>query len=367
MPMQVKKYRADSMKEALESIKKELGPEALIIETRKVRSKGILGFFQPLKVEVTAVLEGTSKQLYQPKAAEIDSKVMESTVKEVARLKEMINTIKSESALSTVIKSPEEVPQIKPLELIKKRLLDTGMSLDSVGCLLKELIFDGVDLYNVAAVENGIYNVLKKSLKTKTPMINKKPYLILLVGTTGVGKTTTIAKLAAKYHLKEDHKVGLITIDTYRIAAVEQLKTYAEIINIPLEVAFNKDDYQKALQRFKEMDLIFVDTAGRSQHNMIQVGELREFIAAQKPAEIHLVISATSKIDDYRSIVAAFVPLGVTHLIYSKADETLKHGALFEILTKTQIPLSFITTGQKVPEDLETASVEKVIELITGD
>jgi len=355
------------MTEVLDLVKKELGPEALIIESKKVRQKGFFGFFQPLKVEVTAVLESASKQLYQPKVPEIDPEIMASTVKEVAKLKEMINAIKAESALSTLITSPKEVPVIEPLNLIKKRLLDTGMSLDAVGYLLKELVLEGVDLYTATAVENAIGNVLKKSLKTKAPLIDKKPYLIFLVGTTGVGKTTTIAKLAAKYHLRDDLKVALITVDTYRIAAVEQLKTYAEIINIPVEVAFNKDDYLKALLRFKEMDLIIVDTAGRSQHNMIQIGELRDFIAVKKPQEIHLVISATAKIEDCRSIIAAFVPLGVTHLIYTKVDETIKHGTLFEILKSTQIPLSFITTGQKVPEDLQTASIDKVIELIIGD
>lgn len=376
--MQVKKFRATSMKEALDKIKKELGPDALIIESRKVRRKGIVGFFQQPQIEVTAVLErkSSSEPIFFPKKQPVIKEPIldEETKKEIEKLKEMVEIIKKETALTTLTtttKKESTSSSMEPLNKIKNRLTSRGMSLEAVDIILRDLILEGVDLNSVQAIEEG----LRKSLIKSIPIENVEdssfknqntttPKVIFLVGTTGVGKTTTIAKLAAKYHLLDGKKVGLITIDTYRIAAVEQLKTYAEIINIPLEVAFDSTDYQKALRRFDDMDIVFVDTAGRSQHNLIQVRELSEFIETKKPNEIHLVISATSKLEDCKSIIAAFMPLGVTHIIYSKADETIEHGSLFDLIRVAKVPVSFVANGQRVPEDLQVGSTDLLLDLL---
>lgn len=376
--MQVKKFRATSMKEALDQIKKELGPDALIIESRKVRRKGIVGFFQQPQIEVTAVLErkSSSEPIFFPKKQPVIKEPIldEETKKEIEKLKEMVEIIKKETALTTLTtttKKESTSSSMEPLNKIKNRLTSRGMSLEAVDIILRDLILEGVDLNSVQAIEEG----LRKSLIKSIPIENVEdssfknqntttPKVIFLVGTTGVGKTTTIAKLAAKYHLLDGKKVGLITIDTYRIAAVEQLKTYAEIINIPLEVAFDSTDYQKALRRFDDMDIVFVDTAGRSQHNLIQVRELSEFIETKKPNEIHLVISATSKLEDCKSIIAAFMPLGVTHIIYSKADETIEHGSLFDLIRVAKVPVSFVANGQRVPEDLQVGSTDLLLDLL---
>lgn len=376
--MQVKKFRATSMKEALDQIKKELGPDALIIESRKVRRKGIVGFFQQPQIEVTAVLErkSSSEPIFFPKKQPVIKEPIldEETKKEIEKLKEMVEIIKKETALTTLTtttKKESTSSSMEPLNKIKNRLTSRGMSLESVDIILRDLIFEGVDLNSVQAIEEGLRKSLIKSIpieKVKDSSFKDQntmtPKVIFLVGTTGVGKTTTIAKLAAKYHLLDGKKVGLITIDTYRIAAVEQLKTYAEIINIPLEVAFDSTDYQKALRRFDDMDIVFVDTAGRSQHNLIQVRELSEFIETKKPNEIHLVISATSKLEDCKSIIAAFMPLGVTHIIYSKADETIEHGSLFDLIRVAKVPVSFVANGQRVPEDLQVGSTDLLLDLL---
>ncbi|HHY19272.1 MAG TPA: flagellar biosynthesis protein FlhF [Firmicutes bacterium] len=368
--MQVKKYRASTMSEALELIKKELGPDALIIESRKVKKRGITGWFSPPQVEVTAVLESKKpttieKQEYSyPPVNNQSESVFENAAKEIAELKGMLEEIKKEAAFSSVVDAKKQSLGVEPLATVRERLVSTGMSGEAADIILMDLIQHGVDLKSAQSIDRGIRAAIARLIRIEKPNFIKKPTLIFLVGTTGVGKTTTVAKLAAKYHLMEDYKVGLITIDTYRIAAVEQIKTYAEIINIPVEVAFNKEDYLRALKRFEDMDFIFVDTAGRSQNNLIQVGELREYLDAKKPDEVHLVISATAKLEDCESIVSAFVPLGVTHLIYSKADETLKHGSLFDIIKITDLPLSFISTGQRVPEDLKIPTVENVVGLI---
>ncbi|MDD4693967.1 MAG: hypothetical protein PHD88_06170 [Firmicutes bacterium] len=366
--MQVKKYRASSVKEALDQVKKELGNEALIIETRKVKSKGLKGFFKPALMEVTAVLETPSVQPFLLPRASSD----ENTKKEIEKLKEMVKSLQAQTALNSI--NVEEKRSSSgslegPLTKIKLKLLNTGMESDSADAIIRELIYEGIDLENATEFNEEIKSVMKKyvkcsSIEAKVKSKIQKPTVVFLVGTTGVGKTTTIAKLAARYHLEENLKVGLITVDTYRIAAVEQLRTYAEIINIPIEVAYNKEEYVKALRRFENMDLIFVDTAGRSQKNLAQIGELREFLSIKKPEEVHLVLNASCRMEDLKAVLAAFIPLGVTHLIYSKVDESKSYGSLFDLIRMTNLPLSYIASGQRVPEDLDLADPDSVIELI---
>ena len=366
--MQVKKYRAATMAAAMEMVKKELGTEALIIETREVKKKGIARWFSAPIVEVTAALEEETKEIIKPQnvAASKDPYPSSTSnpVSEIALLKEMIDDLRKETALQSLKNDGKETGSIEPLSTIRSKLTNTGMSVEAADSILMELIYQGVDLRSAQSIDVGIRQALKKVIKVGVPKQNKKPYIIFLVGTTGVGKTTTLGKLAAKYHLVNYLKVGLITIDTYRIAAVEQLKTYAEIINIPIEVAFSPEDYAKSLKRYVDMDIILVDTAGRSQNNLIQVGEIHDFLADEKPDEMHLVINATTKLEDCSSILAAFLPLGVTHIIYSKADETLSHGTLLDIMQMSNLPISYIANGQRVPEDLVLAEVDNIVEMI---
>lgn len=366
--MQVKKYRAATMTAALEMVKKELGTEALIIETREVKKKGIARLFSAPVVEVTAALEEEKPEITKTQNVAINKEYAPSSTSkqtsEITLLKEMIEELKKETALQSLKNDSKATDSIEPISTIRSKLINTGMSYEAADSILMELIYQGVDLRSAQSIDVGIRQALKKVIKVGVPQQNKKPYIIFLVGTTGVGKTTTLGKLAAKYHLVNNLKVGLITIDTYRIAAVEQLKTYAEIINIPIEVAFSAEDYAKSLKRYADMDIILVDTAGRSQNNMIQVGEIRDFLADQMPDEMHLVISATTKLEDCSSILAAFLPLGVTHIIYSKADETLSHGALLDIMQMSNLPISYIADGQRVPEDLALAEMDNIVEMI---
>nr|WP_321500062.1 flagellar biosynthesis protein FlhF [uncultured Dethiosulfovibrio sp.] len=187
----------------------------------------------------------------------------------------------------------------------------------------------------------------------------------MFIGPTGVGKTTTIAKLAAISSLWEDRKVALATSDTYRIAAVEQLRTYAKILGVPVEVIFEPKDLIKMVKR-PDSDLILLDTAGRSQRDKRRLDEVRELYDAFKPQCVHLVISASSKFRDMLDVIDRMGDIPVSNLVFTKIDETLTLGPVLEIALNFDIPISFFTFGQNVPNDIEVASADKLVRMALG-
>lgn len=180
---------------------------------------------------------------------------------------------------------------------------------------------------------------------------------VALVGPTGVGKTTTIAKLAAHFAFQLGKKVSLISMDNYRIAAAEQLRTYADIMGLDLDIVFSKDEFDSVLSRRRSSDLILIDTAGRSPNNPRQLQELREIFTAHPPDEVHLVLAAGTRRDDMRLILDAFRPLSYDHVIVSKLDETRSLGALYNLTRSCTLPISYFAVGQAVPEDIRTATL----------
>jgi flagellar biosynthesis protein FlhF len=188
-----------------------------------------------------------------------------------------------------------------------------------------------------------------------------------MVGPTGVGKTTTIAKLAAAHALTHRRKVALITADTYRIAAIEQLRTYSDIIGIPLEVVYSPEEIRPAIESHSDADVILMDTAGRNPRNPARMLELRGIIRAARPDEVHLVISATTKNFDALDVVDRFEQVGFDRLLFTKLDESSTYGMILNTLVRAQRPLSYLGTGQDVPEDFEIASAAKLAHMIMGD
>ena len=182
---------------------------------------------------------------------------------------------------------------------------------------------------------------------------------VALIGPTGVGKTTTIAKLAAHYALMRNKRVALLTVDTYRIAAVEQLKTYSQIIGLPVSVAYSHAEVPAFVEQYADYDLILIDTAGRSQHHVMQVGELKSLLDAVL-CETHLVLSASMKDKDMLEAAHRFSAARVDRLLFSKLDETSSYGTLLNVADRAGIPISYLTTGQKVPEDLEIADGKRL-------
>lgn len=190
--------------------------------------------------------------------------------------------------------------------------------------------------------------------------------VVALVGPTGVGKTTTIAKLAAHYSLREGFKTGLVTIDTFRIAAVEQLRTYAQIIDLPMEVATTPEELQRALERLRDLDLILIDTAGRSPRDAERIRELTDLLKQGGIDEIQLVLSLVSGKRSLVNTIERFAPAGITSVILSKLDETPDLSNIVHIARNAPWPMTYVTTGQEVPDDFAVARKSQLAKLILG-
>ncbi len=198
---------------------------------------------------------------------------------------------------------------------------------------------------------------------TPTPGHRK---VVALVGPTGVGKTTTIAKLAANFRLRDGIKMGLVTVDTYRVAAVEQLRTYAEIIDLPMKVVTSSLDMRRALDELNGMDLVMIDTAGRSPRDELQIQELKTLLAEADVDEVHLVLSLTSSVRSLQATAEKFAAANTTSIILTKLDEAAGMGSLLSVARKVGLPMSYLTTGQDVPDDIEPANACRISRLVLG-
>ena len=250
---------------------------------------------------------------------------------------------------------------------IHARLVDGGVSPALAHELLDEL--PDFSAWSEEAQEplamSGLRDLIARRVCSAGPIDLTPGQLkaVALIGPTGVGKTTTIAKLAAHFALVEKKKVALLTMDTYRIAAVEQLKIYSQILDIPVAVAYSQAELAPVIAQFADFDLLLIDTAGRSQKNIMQVGELKSLLEAVG-CETHLVLSSQTKEQDMLESIQRFAAARVDRLIFSKLDETDSYGTLLNVAYRTGLPLSYLTTGQKVPEDLELADGGKLAGLL---
>lgn len=208
------------------------------------------------------------------------------------------------------------------------------------------------------------YIPVSRSLTPAGPQADGRPLTLALIGPTGVGKTTTIAKLAATYKLRRGKKVGMVTCDTYRIAAVDQLRTYANIIGLPIKVALTPADMRQACQQLSDCDVILIDTAGRSQRDVGKIDELRTLIDAAAPHETHLVLSSTHSERVLAEAAAKFVDIRPDHVIFTKLDEAVSVGLIVNTLRRLNAKLSFVTTGQEVPDQIELGNADRIARLV---
>ena len=394
--MEIKTYRARSMHEALTLVRRELGPEAAVLHTREVRSSRLFGLIQgPRQIEVTA-----SVSVNVPSRLPVEPQPEAAVTEPAARRGPGPESPSNGSAPSTPIAPRTESPTVFSDDL-KDQLTDLRAMLqglcrrsqsgggadlpDSLFRLFTDLIdadlnedlarelvervrveAPGAELTDPVLLKARIARMLEAEIPTSGPIEVRSggQRIVALVGPTGVGKTTTIAKLAANYRLKEKRKVGLITVDTYRIAAVEQLRTYADIIDLPMQVVSTAREMREAVRRLDGLDLILMDTAGRSPRDEIKIRELKALLAEAGADEVHLVLSIVAGARTLAMTAERFAPVGTTNMILTKLDEATGLGNLLPLVRSSKLPLSYVTNGQNVPDDIEVAAADRLTQLV---
>ncbi|MDR0125857.1 flagellar biosynthesis protein FlhF [Bacillus zhangzhouensis] len=357
--MKMKKITANSMQEATIQIRQQLGKDAVILNSKTVVKRKLFGLKKQQMVEVIAVLdqdfeERAGKGLNPPAPIPVLPKKepVQKQPKEPSFAPEAVKAVPPHSQPLEYARN-ERHAGILPdsLMAVDRKLKDQGLDDAIRDECLKGLLTKG------AVKEDQIKKELEKLLTemlpahtSDEPMIRSK--YIVLFGSTGAGKTTTIAKLAAKTAIQQQKNIAFITTDTYRIAAIEQLKTYAELLNAPLEVCYSREDFVKAQQTFKDYDHIFIDTAGRNFKEEAYIKELTDIIPFDESIQSFLVMSATSKYQDMNAMVKRFEHVPIHQFIFTKVDETDTMGTIFQIIAESQIGLGFLTNGQNVPEDI---------------
>ncbi|QED47559.1 flagellar biosynthesis protein FlhF [Cytobacillus dafuensis] len=379
--MKVKKYIASSMAEAMKKIRAELGSDAVILNSREVQTGGFLGLFKKRNIEVIAAIDQQMKQqpvpitkqkisnksVLKPELEKVskpnDDKPNEDLINEMNELKKIISQISVPSGGF----GPSYPDPIKLLHtLLMKQEIDSTIQESILSSLLEKWYVEGAN-----ASIDVVYSWLEKDLVDRISDIPfggvsfKKKY-INVVGPTGVGKTTTLAKIAAEAVINHKKKVAFITTDTYRIAAIDQLKTYAKILNIPMEVCYTIEDFYKAANSFNEFDLVLIDTAGRNFRNKQYVEDLKQVIDFDNECETFLVLSLTAKQRDMEDIFDQFSIIEIDKFIFTKADETSSYGAMYNLINKYNKGVAYMTNGQNVPDDMIAAQPSIIAKTIIG-
>ncbi len=370
-----KTYRAPTYKEAVLNAKMDLGNDIYILGRKEIKEGGFLGLFAKTFTEITVAKSNGAVSDAKAGLSENKTGIMGAQSQpgpggiqgdETAKILEEIKNIKLRlEELSTgTRRSEDEIPNLNRLVTVLKENDFSEDFIREVRNRFREelTLKDAVDL---KVFEKKLREFIGERIETSGPIEpgKGKPKVVVLIGPTGVGKTTTIAKLAATYGVLQKHDVELFTIDSYRIAAIEQLGKYAELMQIPFAVINTREEFKNAVSASKA-EIIFVDTAGRSQKNSLGLAELRNVLdGVQRNIEIHLVISATSKYRDALDIVSRFSQFAYTNIIITKLDETNTLGPILSVLNREK-KLSYVTTGQGVPDDIELADKQKLLDMI---
>ena len=351
--MKIKRYLGATAHEAILELKRELGPDAVVLNTKQVRAKGIFKYFKKPLVEVTAAYEdrnnygSNNRNKYEEKLNNIND--------DLAELKKIMYEIPRE------MQKEEKLP--KTLEMFRKRMIHNGIDEDIVDNILKE-INEQMNLKDKDSntVEKIIkYNLMEYLGNPQPITMEDERKIIFFVGPTGVGKTTTLAKIAASLVMENKYKIGLITSDTYRIGAVDQLKIYSDILDLPLEISYNQEDMYKAFDKFEAKDIILVDTAGRNHNDLEQIKQLEDVLDSTKIKEIYLLLSATIDKKVVQGLISKYSSLGDFKLIITKIDEAQNYGDIFNIRYISNKELSYYTVGQGVPDDIQVVNKEEIV------
>lgn len=355
------------MAEGMKKVRAELGVDAVILNSKEITQKGMLGIFKKRKIEIIAALDPQPminrpvKPLSFPREVELrqDNNKYESAavLQEIKTLKRMFE---ANARVNSTFTGDYEVVY----RFLLEQELTESLAKDLIGHVIKIQQEVGTE-----PIVETIINELQKELMNRIHAIHmeqtvKEQQIIHFVGPTGVGKTTTLAKVAAQKMLIEKKKVAFITSDTYRIAAIEQLKTYARILDIPIEVAYQVEDYKNAIEKFSDCDVILVDTAGRNYRDKQYVKEL--FQPQDKPCKTFIVLALTAKPKDIIDIYQQFEHLPNKEIIFTKIDETRQYGSMVNLMLEKQVNIAYLTNGQDVPEDIFIPTPERISNLIVG-
>lgn len=417
--MIIKKYLAKTEKEAIEMAKEDLGSNAIVMNIKKVHPKGLAKIFMRSKVEVTAALDdnpaasATTSAATSPAPSQTVSHVDIEIPKEVPEQTESEQSIQNKlmklqlllekqmqqkdtelektaesKKTENAVKQQEETKETNDekenaektgdktsayKELIYQQLIQNEVDRDIANSIMDEvsrsLPADAALDQILASVYQKIILMMGQPYVIKPDRKDKTQYIFFL-GSTGVGKTTTIAKIASKLKLEQKAKIALVTADTYRIAAVEQLKTYANILSVPLKVIYSPEELGKMTDELEDYDICLVDTAGRSHKDKEQIEDIKKLIE-QVPIsdrQVYLVLNAGTKYSDLQEIASVYAKLTDFSLIFTKLDETSSSGVLLNMKMKTKCPLSYVTWGQNVPDDMGEVDAQKIAkELLSGN
>ncbi|MGH7442156.1 MAG: flagellar biosynthesis protein FlhF [bacterium] len=393
--MRIVKFEAPSVQEALRRVRQELGPEAVILYTKKLRRGGFFGWGGGEVAEVTAGVDAsdggptTPVRTAQPPGGTMPSVPVQARTPPPTTAPTFRTRLASSERRGEVFQSElndgkviagqmlrgaarRNEPDLHPeLKRIQDLLVLNGVELATAQTALnpvqREIMEKGYP--RTGTLFEAVARQLASMLRVSGPIepLKGKCRVIAFIGPTGVGKTTTLVKLASQCALVHHLKVALLTADTYRIGAVEQLRIYRDIMDLPFEAVRSPEEVAPALRRHSDCDLIFFDTAGRSPQNRRQIQDLKAFLEAAKPAETHLCVSATTKNSDLLPIVGKFGLVPVNRFLVTKCDETRSHGLLLNLAAGFHVPLSYLGTGQNVPNDVEVAVPERMAAMVLGE
>lgn len=412
--MTINKFQGKTKEEAIEKAKLEFGPNAVIMNVKEVKPKGFLSVFKSSTYEVTAAVEDQVSltnpmsalmpqakmgsinlsadekiEIPQPLRTEaspsftqamvnVEKKMPVQPVVEEKQMSEKLDNLSDmlEQKLATTTTEEPEKKYSSPEEMNFVRILYSTLIKNEVHEKYVNQILEEVERFirpgnNVDLILPNIYQkmILKFGQPKTIELSGKKPNVIFFIGPTGVGKTTTIAKIASKYRVEYNRKVAFITADTYRIAATEQLRVYANILDAPMSIVYSVEEINEAIEKYMDYDLIFVDTAGFSHKNEQQREDTKKLLQGANEEyrkEVYLVLSATTKYNDLMDIVDIYREIADYKLIFTKLDETSSYGNLLNIKLYANADLSYVTTGQNVPDDIEVFDTQKIVKQLLG-
>ncbi len=395
--MKIKRYMGKNTQEALLKVKMDLGNNAIILNTKKVRQKGIKKYFSKPMIEIMAAIDDDTSKLRERELTKIEpvqqetansKNILSQKEEKISELENKVSNIeKLLDRILNIVKTDNDsksnefgdkedngnaengsqLPQI--FQLLYNNLLKNEVDEDIAKKIIDQ-VAKRSSSRNINDASLVMHSVIASMLGKAEPISLRKdgkPTVILFVGPTGVGKTTTLAKLAATFMLSNNKKVGLITADTYRIAAVDQLKTYAEILGIPISVAYSVLEITNEIQKYSDKDVILVDTAGCSYRDKQKFDELKKLVAACNADSIFLVLSSTVSSKNCKDIIKNYDFIPNYKLIFTKVDETPVYGSILNTKCYSNKSLSYITNGQNVPDDIEIANIDRLSKNLLGN